>query len=117
LRVKRKNGRRLLLLAARATIVFRPLPSASYNPGLKTLTVRLPDRLRADLEAEARARKLTKSDAIRERLSAPSSIADQRPPSLRSIAHLVGSVVGLPADLSTNVKKYLKAGYGLNRSR
>jgi hypothetical protein len=84
---------------------------------MKTLTVRLPDTLFGDIETEARARKVSKSDIVRERLSAPSSTADQRPPSLQAIAHLIGSVKGLPADLSSNKKKYLKAGYGLKRPR
>lgn len=84
---------------------------------MKTLTVRLPEALVAQIEAESRARKVTKSDVIRERLSAPSSTADERPPSLQAIAHLIGSVKGLPADLSANKKKYLKAGYGLKRPR
>ena len=84
---------------------------------MKTLTVRLPDTLVAEIEAESRARQVTKSDVVRERLSAPSSMRDQRPPSLRAIAHVIGSVKGLPADLSTNKKKYLKAGYGLKRPR
>jgi hypothetical protein len=55
---------------------------------------------------------------IRERLAAPSAAADRRPPSFEAIAHLVGSVDGLPADLSANKKKYLKAtGYGRKRTR
>jgi hypothetical protein len=82
---------------------------------MKTPPIRLPDRL-ADVEAETRARKVTKSDVVQERMSASSS-TDQRPPSFQAIAHLVGSVTGLPADLSNNPKKYLKAGYGLKRSR
>ena len=84
---------------------------------MKTLTVRLPDALVAQIEAESRARKVTKSDVIRERLSAPSPTANQYPPSLQAIAHLIGSVKGLPTDLGTNKKKYLKAGYGLKRPR
>lgn len=35
------------------------------------------------------------------------------PPALDDIAHLAGSVKGLPVDLSSNKKKYLKLwGYG-----
>jgi hypothetical protein len=83
---------------------------------MKTVTVRLPDALVAEIEAESRARRMTKSGVVRERLSAPST-ARQHPPSLQDIAHLIGSVKGLPADLSANKKKYLKAGYGLKRSR
>ena len=84
---------------------------------MKTLTVRLPDSVVAEIETAARARNVTKSDVIRERLSAPSTTADQRPPALQAIAHLIGSVRGLPADLSANKKKYLKAGYGRKRPR
>jgi len=84
---------------------------------MKTLTVRVPDAVVAEIETAARARNVTKSDVIRERLSAPSTTADQRPPTLQAIAHLIGSVRGLPADLSANKKKYLKAGYGRKRPR
>ena len=81
---------------------------------MKTLTVRLPDSVVAEIETAARARNVTKSDVVRERLSAT---PDQRPPALQAIAHLIGSVKGLPADLSANKKKYLKAGYGRKRPR
>jgi hypothetical protein len=59
---------------------------------------------------------VTKSDIVRERLSAPST-AEQLPSSLQDIADLIGSVEDLPADLSANKKKYLQAGYGRKRSR
>ena len=36
---------------------------------MKTLTVRLPEKLVAELEADARARHLSKSDVVRERLA------------------------------------------------
>jgi Arc/MetJ-type ribon-helix-helix transcriptional regulator len=85
---------------------------------MKTLTVRLPDRLAAQIEAESRKRKLSKSDIVRERLTNAPGTENTRPPSLEAIAHLIGSVKGLPADLSANKKKYLKAtGYGLKRPR
>jgi len=84
---------------------------------MKTLTVRLPEPLVADIEAESRGRKLSKSDVVRERLErAPRR--RRRSASLDSIADLVGSVRGLPTDLSDRKKKYLRAtGYGENRSR
>jgi hypothetical protein len=81
---------------------------------MKTLTVRLPDELAAQIEAESRARKVSKSDIVRDRLA---SATPQRPAPLDDIADLVGSVDGLPADLSTNIKRYLKAGYGRKRPR
>ena len=76
---------------------------------MKTLTVRLPDALAAQIERESRVRKVSKSDIVRDRLM---SAKQKRAPSFDEIAHLVGSVKGLPADLSTNKKKYLRAGYG-----
>ena len=76
---------------------------------MKTLTVRLPDDLAAQLEAESRARKMSKSDIVRDRLI---SGKPRQAGSLDDIADLIGSVKGLPADLSANKKKYLRAGYG-----
>jgi hypothetical protein len=83
---------------------------------MKTLTVRLPEALVGQIEAESRERKLSKSDVVRERLSRP---ADGRgPASLAPIADLIGSVNGLPAGLSARKKTYLKtAGYGRKRPR
>jgi Arc/MetJ-type ribon-helix-helix transcriptional regulator len=79
---------------------------------MKTLTVRLPEPLVADIEAESRDRKVSKSDVVRERLE----LAPRRRPrtaSLDGIADLVGSVGGLPTDLSVRKKTYLRAkGYG-----
>ena len=82
---------------------------------MKTLTVRLPEALVAEIEAESRARKVTKSDVVRDRLAASSP--QLLPPSFAAIAHLAGSVDGLPADLSRNAKRYLKAGHGRKRPR
>ena len=81
---------------------------------MKTLTVRLPDTLVADIETEARARKVSKSDIVRDRLA---SATPPQPASLDDIADVIGSVDGLPADLSTNIKRHLRAGYGRKRSR
>ena len=83
---------------------------------MKTLTVRLPEELAAQIEAESRARKVSKSDVVRERLNLARS-RQRRAASLDAIGNLIGSVDGLPADLSTRKKKYLKAtGYGQKRS-
>lgn len=83
---------------------------------MKTLTVRLPEPLVADIEAESRDRKMSKSDVVRERLErAPRK--RRRAPSLDAIADLIGSVRGLPPDLSARKKEYLRtSGYG-RRSR
>jgi Arc/MetJ-type ribon-helix-helix transcriptional regulator len=84
---------------------------------MKTLTVRLPEALAAQIEAESRRRKLSKSDVIRERLAGAQGSRGQSPAPLDAIADLVGSVDGLPRDLSARKKKYLKStGYGNNRS-
>lgn len=84
---------------------------------MKTLTVRLPEPLVADIEEESRGRKISKSDVVRERLElAPGR--RRRAASLNAIADLIGSVDGLPADLSAHKKNYLRStGYGKKRSR
>ncbi len=86
---------------------------------MKTLTVRLPEPLAAEIEAESRARKVSKSDVVRERLRHSTTPARQRQHSLLDgIADLIGSVPGLPADLSARTKDYLRStGYGRKRAR
>jgi Ribbon-helix-helix protein, copG family len=90
------------------------MPTTYYNAAMKTITVRLPDALADEIEAESRKRKMSKSDIVRDRLTAA---APQRPSSLDDIADLIGSVHGLPPDLSANTKRYLRAGYGRKRPR
>jgi hypothetical protein len=81
-----------------------------YILAMKTLTVRLPDALAAEIEAESRLRKLSKSDVVREGLQMASRAG--------VFADLVGSVEGLPPDLSSRKKAHLKAtGYGGERPR
>ncbi len=85
---------------------------------MKTLTVRLPEALVADIEAESRGRNLSKSDVVRERLRRAPGRGRRRPAALDAIADLVGSVDRLPADLSKRRKEYLKTtGYGRKRAR
>ena len=84
---------------------------------MKTLTVRLPAAVVADLEAESRERHCSKSDIVRERLT---GAARSRVPAapVDAIADLVGSVDGLPANLSGRKKAYLRTtGYGRKRPR
>jgi len=85
---------------------------------VKTLTVRLPEPLVAEIEAESRGRKVSKSDVVRERLRLAAGPVRGGPGPLVAIADLIGSVDGLPADLSARRKRYLKATrYGQKRAR
>jgi Arc/MetJ-type ribon-helix-helix transcriptional regulator len=85
---------------------------------MKTLTVRLPEPLVAEIESESRGRKCSKSDIVRERLQRGARPARRASTPLDAIADLIGSVEGLPTDLSMRKKQYLKAtGYGQKRSR
>jgi Arc/MetJ-type ribon-helix-helix transcriptional regulator len=85
---------------------------------MKTVTVRLPEPLVAEIEAESRGRKCSKSDVVRERLQLAGRPTWRQSAPLEAIANLIGSVDGLPADLSTRKKRYLKAtGYGQRRAR
>jgi Arc/MetJ-type ribon-helix-helix transcriptional regulator len=85
---------------------------------MKTLTVRLPEALVGQIEAESRRRKLSKSDVVRERLTVATRARGRQPDSVDAISDLIGSVDGLPHDLSSHTKKYLKStGYGKKRSR
>jgi len=84
---------------------------------MKTLTVRLPDALVAEIEAESRRRRLSKSDVVREWLTGTSSYR-RRPASFNTIADLIGSVDGLPRDLSARTKQHLRsADRGDKRTR
>jgi Arc/MetJ-type ribon-helix-helix transcriptional regulator len=85
---------------------------------MKTITVRLPEALGAEIEAESRLRRISKSDVVRQRLLLAGSAAGRPSAALEAIADLVGSVDGLPTDLSARKKSYLKAtGYGRKRAR
>ena len=85
---------------------------------MKTLTVRLPEALAADIESESRGRRISKSDVIRERLQLAIGSEQRQYAALASIADLVGSVDGLPADLSAQKRRYLRStGYGRKRPR
>ena len=85
---------------------------------MKTLTVRLPEPMVAEIEAESRGRKCSKSDVVRERLQRAVGPVRRRSQPLDAIADLIGSVDGLPTDLSARKKRYLKAtGYGRKSAR
>jgi hypothetical protein len=72
---------------------------------MKTLTVRIPERLFAQIDAESRRRKVSRSRIVRERLERDSSRGHA---SVADIAELIGSVDGLPRDLSSQKKRYLR---------
>jgi Arc/MetJ-type ribon-helix-helix transcriptional regulator len=85
---------------------------------MKTLTVRLPEALVAEIDAESRRRKLSRSDVVRERLASSAAARPVRQASYDAIVDLIGSVDGLPSDLRARKKKYLESmGYGRKRPR
>ncbi|HLK21161.1 MAG TPA: hypothetical protein VKT81_19555 [Bryobacteraceae bacterium] len=85
---------------------------------MKSLTVRLPDQLVREIEAESRERQCAKSDVVRERLQRGAGFAESSAGRLNLIADLIGSLDGLPADMSQRKKRYLKTtAYGKKRAR
>jgi Arc/MetJ-type ribon-helix-helix transcriptional regulator len=84
---------------------------------MRTVTVRLPDELADAIEEESRATQRSKSDVIRDRLQSATARNQDADP-LASIRDLIGSVDGLPADLGSRHKHYLRTtGYGRKRRR
>lgn len=79
---------------------------------MKSLTVRLPDAMAAEIESESIADGISKSDVVRRRLENVSA----RPATFFDLAaDLIGSVddARMPSDLSSRKKTYLKSrGYG-----
>jgi Arc/MetJ-type ribon-helix-helix transcriptional regulator len=58
---------------------------------MKRLTVRLPEALVSEIEAESRKRMISKSDVVRECLTTSGKVPRSRPAEYESIADLVGS--------------------------
>jgi hypothetical protein len=84
---------------------------------MKVVTVRLPEALAAAIEAESRRRGLSKSDVVRERLERAPAAREPNAPAY-DIADVIGSADGLPADLSSRKKHYLRVtGFGRKRPR
>jgi Arc/MetJ-type ribon-helix-helix transcriptional regulator len=79
---------------------------------MQTLTVKLPDALAEEIDREAKTRRITKSEVVRERLAKKSegkvSLWDR-------MKDLVIDDPNSPTDLSTN-KKHME-GYGKSRPR
>jgi hypothetical protein len=84
---------------------------------MRSITVRLPDQLVIEIEAESLKRSCAKSDIVRERLQRGGNTGDLSA-RLHLIGDLIGSVESLPAGLSGQKKKYLKTlGYGRKPTR
>jgi Arc/MetJ-type ribon-helix-helix transcriptional regulator len=79
---------------------------------MRTVTVKLHDRLLAEIEAEARSRRVSRSDVVRERLSA---VKARKGSLWDGMLDLVVSDDRAPADLASN-KVHLR-GYGRPGSR
>jgi hypothetical protein len=78
----------------------------------RTISVKLKDRALADIEAEARARRITRSAVVRERLERPGAASGSVWGRMRD---LVIRNDAAPADLASN-KAHLR-GYGRSRRR
>lgn len=85
---------------------------AYYNAAMRTISLKLPDHLLAQLENEARLRRVTKSRLLRDNLEkALSKPSHAGSPSCYDLARdLAGSVKGLPEDLAEN-PEYME-GFG-----
>lgn len=83
---------------------------------MKTLTLKVPDALLAEIASDARARNVSKSEVARERLSRKAAPTEKGPRA--SLWHRMEDLViqsdSLPTDLSSS-KVHLK-GYGKHRS-
>ena len=78
---------------------------------MQTISLKLPDDLLAELEREARNRRITKSVLVRESLEAALRRRPRRGASCYDLARdLAGTVKGLPRDLAHN-PKYME-GFG-----
>jgi hypothetical protein len=86
---------------------------------MQTLVLRIPDALGADLDAEARRSKTTKSDVARRRLLAGANGGNAASEGgFELIRDLVGSDAAAPSDFSARKKHYLKArGFGRAKPR
>jgi hypothetical protein len=79
---------------------------------MRTISLKLPERLIVRLEKEAKTRHVTRSRLMRESLErAMAEPSKGKGPSCYDLANdLIGSIKGLPKDLATN-PKYMK-GFG-----
>ena len=82
---------------------------------MKLMTVRLPDAMAAEIEAESRARSLSKSDVVRERLDSKGK--PQTGSMLELVEDLIVADDRLPRDLSAKKHYLKKTGYGKSKGR
>jgi len=80
---------------------------------MKSITIRLPEPLIADIDAESRGRGISKSDVVRERLERGAHQTGVPSPAPYDIADVVGSIDRGTSDLSARKKEHLRnTGYG-----
>ncbi len=98
---------------SRAVLLFRQNGNTVFL--VKTLTIKVPDSLFAEITSAAKTRKVSKSEIVRERLSVQPATEGANKASLWSrMEDLVIQTDSLPEDLSSN-KAHLK-GYGEKHS-
>jgi hypothetical protein len=84
----------------------------------RSITVRLPEEDVARLEAVAREQGESLSSVLREAVAEYGAGLQGKTGTMALIADLVGSVKGLPPDLSSRTDHYLKEwGYGEDNTR
>ena len=87
--------------------VLRPRSDRNTLKGVRTISLRLPDKLLGEVENEAQRRRVSKSTLIRE--SIEEVLRKRERPSVDASCYdlardLAGSVRGLPKDIATNPK-------------
>ena len=94
------------------------MADAYYTDRMKSITIRLPEPLIADIDAESRGRGVSKSDVVRERLERGAHRTGKPSPVPYDIADVVGAVDHGPSDLSARKKEHLRrTAYGRKRPR
>jgi predicted transcriptional regulator len=92
-------------------LVLRTINGGQYHDDMRTISLKLPDDLLAELEREARTRRITKSVLVRESVEAALRGRPRRAASCYDLARdLAGTVKGLPRDLAHD-PKYME-GFG-----
>jgi len=78
---------------------------AYYDTAMRTISLRLPEALLAELDEAAKRRRVTKSSLVRESLEKAMRKQSSGAVSCYDLAHdLAGTVKGLPEDLADNPK-------------